>query len=67
MLLSEFSQEFDINPSPRKIIFNYCELIHVSGDIFNAGKNVEDRDDYGFTGPFFKKNFIYITIQKYNL
>ena len=60
MLLSEFSQEFDINPSPRKIIFNYCELIHVSGDIFNAGGNIVYQEYYGFTGLFFKVAPIFI-------
>ena len=42
MFLSEFTQELETNPCPRKIICNTCELINVSGDIFNYGGNVED-------------------------
>ena len=53
MSISRFPQALDINPYPRIIVFNTCELINVSGDIFNADENVEDGDDYGFTGWFF--------------
>ena len=28
--------------------------MNVLGDIFNAGENVEDQDDYGFIASFFK-------------
>ena len=28
--------------------------MNVSGDILNAGGNVVDQEDYGFTGSFFK-------------
>ena len=55
MLLSELPQALDINPCPRAIVCNYCEVIHMSVDILNAGGNVEDEDKYGFTGQFFKK------------
>ena len=54
MLLYDFPQSLDINPCPRTIVCNTCELIHMSGDIFNADENVRDEDEYGFTGSFFK-------------
>ena len=50
MLISEFLQTLDINPCPSKIVCNTCEVIHMSGDILNAYENVEDEDEYGFTG-----------------
>ena len=50
MLISEFPQALDIDPCPRTIFCNTCELMNFSGDILNADKNVEDEDDYGFTG-----------------
>ena len=28
--------------------------MNVLDDIFNAGGNIEDQEDYGFTAPFFK-------------
>ena len=40
--------------SPRTIICNTCEKMNVSGDILNAGGNVEVLEDYGFKGSFFK-------------
>ena len=49
MLLSGFTQALDMNTCPRTIMCNHCEVIHMSGDIFNADENVEDEDDYGFT------------------
>ena len=54
MLLSELSQAGKIINCTRKIICNNCEQINVSGDILNAGWNVEDEEDYGFTSSFFK-------------
>ena len=45
-----------MNPCPRVDICNDCEQINLSGDISNAGGNVEEQDDYGFTGSFFKKH-----------
>ena len=54
MLLSEFPQVLDINTYPRKVVCNTCEVIHTSGDILNSDENVEDKDEYGFTGSFFK-------------
>ena len=42
MLLYEFPQALDINTCPRKIVCNTFEVIHMPGDIFNAGENVED-------------------------
>ena len=59
-LLSKFLQALDINPCPRTILCNTCELIHMSGDIMNAYKNAEDKYEYGFTGSIFKKALIII-------
>ena len=46
ILLSEFPQALDINPCPSIIVCNICEVMNVSGDILNAEKNVEDKDEY---------------------
>ena len=54
MLLSEFSQAEKIIPCPRTIIRNNCDQNNLLGDIFNAGDDVDDQEDYGFTGSFFK-------------
>ena len=43
-----------IIPCPRTIIFNNCEQKNLLGDIFNAGDNIDDQEDYGFRGSFFK-------------
>ena len=51
-LLYEFSQAFHINNFTRTIVFNTCEVIHMSGDILNADENIEYEDEYGFTGSF---------------
>ena len=59
ILLSEFPQAIDINPCPRKIICNNCELINVSGDILNADENVEDKYGYVFTGSLKKNPYYY--------
>ena len=55
MLLSEFPQTLDINPCTRKCFCNTCKVIHMSVNIFNAHENVKNKDEYGFTGSFFKK------------
>ena len=54
MLLYKFSQAGKIIPCPRTIIFNNCEQNNLVGDIFNAGDNVDDHEDYGFIGSFIK-------------
>ena len=53
MLLSEFSHKATIISCTRTIICNICEQMNVLVDIFNAGGNVEDQEDYGFTASFF--------------
>ena len=60
ILLSEFSQSEKIIPCTWKIICNTCEQMNVSGNILNAGENVEDQEDYGFTASFFKTTPIII-------
>ena len=60
MLPSEFPQAFDRNTCPRKMFFYNCEVLHMSGDILNADENVEYKDEYGFTGLFFKNSPINI-------
>ena len=54
ILLSEFSHAERIVPCPRTIIFNNYDQNNLLGDIFNAGDNFDDEDDYGFTGSSFK-------------
>ena len=53
MLLSEFSRAEKI-ACPRTIICNKCEQKNMRGDILNAGDNVDDQEDYGFRGSYFK-------------
>ena len=53
MLLSEFPQALDINPCPRTIVCNTCELIHIPGGIFNADETFVVKYECGFTGSFF--------------
>ena len=55
MFLSKFPQALDLNPCPRTILCYTCEVIHMLGGIFIAGKLFVDEDEYGFTGLFFKK------------
>ena len=38
----------------RKIIFNKCEKNNMRGDILNAGDNVDDQENFGFTESYFK-------------
>ena len=54
MLLSGFLQAEKVIPCPRTIIFNNCWQMNVFDDILNAGDNVEDKEDYGFTWSFSK-------------
>ena len=54
MLLSEFSQAENKIPCPRTIICNNCEKMNLLGDILNAVDNVNDQEDYGFRGSYFK-------------
>ena len=54
MLLSEFSLAEKIISCPRTIICNNCEQNSLLGDIFDAGDNIDDQEDYGFRGSFFK-------------
>ena len=42
MLLSEFIHAIKISACPRKKICNKCEQSNTSGDILNAGENVDD-------------------------
>ena len=58
MFLSESPQARVINPYPRTTIYDYCEQINVSGDILYSGGNVEEQEDYGFSGSLKKKNII---------
>ena len=53
MLLSEFSQTEKIIPCPRTTICNNREQNNLLGNVLNAGGNVDDQEDYGFTGSFF--------------
>ena len=55
MLLSGFSRSLDINPCLNRFHCNTCEVIYMSGGIFNADENVEYGDEYGFTGSFKKR------------
>ena len=61
MLLSEFSQSEKIIACPRTTISNNCEQNNLLGDILNAGDHVDDQEDYGFRGSYFKiaPTFIY--------
>ena len=58
ILLSEFPQAFDINPCPRKIVRNTFKVINVSVYILNADGNVEEKNEYDFTGWLFKNSFL---------
>ena len=56
MLFSEFPQALGINLWYRTIVCNTFEVRHTSGDLLNANEKFEDKDEYGFTGLFFKKS-----------
>ena len=53
-LLSEFSYAKRISACPRTIIYNKCEQNNIIGEILNAGDNVDDQEDSGFTGSYSK-------------
>ena len=54
MLLSWFSLAKKQIPCPRAVICNNCEKHSLIGEIFNAGDNIDDQEDYGFSGSYFK-------------
>ena len=54
MLLSEFSHTEIISTCTRSIICNKCEQNNMRGEILNAGDNVDDQENVGFTGSYFK-------------
>ena len=54
MLLSEFSHAERISACHRKTICNKFEQSNMRGDILNAGDNVDDQENFGFTESFFK-------------
>ena len=49
MLLFEFIHAVKIISYPRTTIFNKCEQSNTSGDILNAGDNVDDKEMFGFS------------------
>ena len=54
MLLSEFIHDVKTILCPRTTICNKCEHINTSGDILNAGENVDDEECFGFSESYFK-------------
>ena len=52
----ESPQALEIDPCTRTTICNTCEQINMSSDIFNAGRNFEEQEDYRFTVSLKKKN-----------
>ena len=38
----------------QKVIFNKCEQNNMIGEILNADENVDDQEDFGFTGSYLK-------------
>ena len=54
MLLSEFIHAVKIIPCPGKKIWNKCEQSNTSGEILNAGDNVDDEEMFGFSESYFK-------------
>ena len=54
MLLSDFIHAVKIILFPRTTICNKCEQSNTSGDILNAGDNVDDKDFFGFSESYFK-------------
>ena len=49
MLLSEFIHAVKIIPCPETTICNKCEQSNTSGDILNAGDNVDNKENFGFS------------------
>ena len=64
MFRSKFPEAPVINPCPRTTIYSYCAKINVLGDILYAGGNVEEQEDFGFSGSFFKKIYYRRQYQK---
>ena len=58
MFCSVFPQEHVINSCHRTNICDYFGQINVSGDILYAGGNVEEQEDFGFSGSL-KKTYHY--------
>ena len=54
MLLSEFIHAVKIIPCPSTPICNKYEQSNTSGDILNAGENVDDKEIFGFSEYYFK-------------
>ena len=54
MLLSEFIHTIKIIACPRTTICNKCEQSNTSGDVLNAGENVDDKEILGFQNHFSK-------------
>ena len=54
MLLSGFSHAERISACPRTIICNKCEQSNMRCEILNAGENVDDQENFGFTESYFK-------------
>ena len=50
-------------PYPRTKICNKCEQSNTSGDILNAGENVDDEEMFGFSEYYF--NFVPTNIDEY--
>ena len=54
MLLSEFMNAVEIIPCPRTTLCNKFEQSNTRGDILNGGDNVDDQENFGFTGSYLK-------------
>ena len=54
MLLSEFNRAVKISPCPRTTICNKCAQSNTSGDLWNAGDNVDDEEVFGSSESYFK-------------
>ena len=54
MLISEFIHAVKIVPCPRTTVCNKCEQSNTSGDILNAGDNVDDEEIFAFSELFYK-------------
>ena len=56
MLHSRFPQVEGIIPCPRTIICNYYDQNYLSGDILFVGGNVDQQENFGFSGSLTKNN-----------
>ena len=54
MLLSEFSQSGKISARHKTKNCNNFEQNIMLGELLNDGDNVDDKEDFGFTGSYFK-------------